>query len=86
MSWTKFFGTPPPIMKIPVVPWWTLTSVSSRKSLTLSIETCASGCWTWWATSPKPAEQSLNAGTKIGTSSSYATRRMLSAPRSRWAR
>ncbi|MNC93590.1 hypothetical protein D3C83_102530 [compost metagenome] len=57
-------------MKRAVVPAASLISVSSRKSPALSMVTYgffALRRSAWCLTMPKPAEQSENAGTKIGT-------------------
>jgi len=72
VSWAKFFGTPPPTMKRPVVPAASLMSVSSRKSATASMVRYGLPAFirsTWCFTRPKPAELSTKAGQKIGTPS-----------------
>lgn len=68
VSWTKFLGTPPPIMRRPEVGAAILISVSSRKSFTESMETWLFGCRCWCSTRPNPALESEKAGQKIGTS------------------
>jgi hypothetical protein len=73
VSCAKFFGTPPPIISRPVVPALILISVSSRKvgdAVERQPVAAAFIASTWCLTRPKPAELSVNAGQKIGTSCS----------------
>ena len=72
VSWTKFFGTPPPIINKPDPFDWIFISVNSRSSLIESIVIWFLGLFSWWVTNPKPALESVNAGQKMGTLLSYA--------------
>src|SRR3989338_449937 len=72
VSWAKFFGTPPPIIRSPDSLLAILIWVSSRKSFTDSMLTWFLGFFHWCEISPNPADESENAVQKIGTSISYA--------------